>query len=109
MAREIFFKTREVVDVMPLRVEDVASVTGESEESILHKGLGSYLDREIREASVRINELKKRYDVENPSELGKKIEGGSIDEHPTWEELIEWENLEERVSRLKELAESTER
>lgn len=61
---------------MPLSVEDVASATGESEESILHKGLGSYLDRELREAGVRINELKKRYGVERPSELEEKIEGG---------------------------------
>lgn len=93
---------------MPLSVEDVASATGESEELILHKGLGSYLDRELREAGVRINELKKRYGVEDPSELEEKIEGGSVDEHPAWEELIEWENLEKRISRLKELSESTE-
>lgn len=93
---------------MPLTVEDVARVTGESEESILHKGLGSYLDREIREANIRINELKQKYGADDPSEVEKKIEEGTVEEHPTWEELIEWENLRERINRLKSLLESTQ-
>jgi len=94
--------------MMPLTVEDVASATGESEETILNKGLGSYLEREVREASVRINELKEKYGAEEPSEVEESIERGEVEGHPSWEELIEWENLRERVNRLERLLESTQ-
>ena len=38
-----------------------------------------------------------QFNVSNPKELKNKIEAGKIDEHPAWEQLIYWENLNKRV------------
>ena len=83
-------------------VERVAQVTGEDQEDVLRKGLESYIARELREASARINEIKNKHEVETVEEFENKLEEGDIEEHPAWEELIEWKNLKERKNRLQE-------
>ncbi|MDY6789287.1 MAG: hypothetical protein SVV03_04980 [Candidatus Nanohaloarchaea archaeon] len=84
-------------------LENVASTVGESEERVLEKSLESYIGREIREAELRIREIKRKYGVGKPSGLKEKIENEEIEGHPAWEELIEWENLEKRVEELESL------
>lgn len=88
---------------MAYSLEAVVEATGESEAEILRKGVESYVEREIREARVRIAELRDTYDVEDPDELETRIERGDVDEHPAWEELIEWKNLRDRIARLERL------
>lgn len=88
---------------MAYSLEEVVEATGESEAEILRKGVESYVERELRDARIRIDELQGEYDVETPSELESAIERGDVDEHPTWEELIEWENLKTRIDRLERL------
>ncbi|MEM4781612.1 MAG: hypothetical protein QXG03_08655 [Halalkalicoccus sp.] len=87
-------------------VEAVADATGDSEDAVLRKGLESYVERELREARIRINEIKTTYDVESIEELEVRIADGSEPEHPTWEEVIEWENLQDRVTALEDLSTS---
>lgn len=88
---------------MAYSLEDVVEATGESEAEILRKGVESYVERELREARVRIDELREEYEVKTPRELESAIERGDVDEHPAWEELIEWENLTTRIDRLERL------
>jgi hypothetical protein len=88
---------------MAYSLEEVVEATGESEAEILRKGVESYVDRELREARIRIDELGEQYDVKTPAELEALIEQGDIDEHPAWEDLIEWENLRTRIERLERL------
>ena len=88
---------------MAYSLESVVEATGESEEEILRKGVASYVEREIREARVRIEEIRERYDVEGPDVLETRIERGDVEEHPAWEELIEWKNLKDRIARLERL------
>jgi hypothetical protein len=82
-------------------VKDVAAVMGESEEEVVEKGVRSYVDAEIREARIRIDEIREKYGVEGVDELEEMIERGAVQEHPAWEELIEWRNLKKRIKALK--------
>lgn len=88
---------------MAYSLEEVVEATGESEAEILRKGVESYVARELREARIRIEELQERYGVETASDLESLIEAGDADEHPGWEELIEWKNLRTRIERLERL------
>lgn len=91
------------------RVKDIAEATGDDETTILRRGLESYLQQELREVSLRIDELKETYDVENPADLEASIERGEIEAHPAWEAVIEWENLETRAATLERLSNDIER
>jgi hypothetical protein len=85
------------------RVERIAEATGDDEATILRRGLQSYLQQELREVSTRMKELSGKYDVDAPAELEELIREGDVDEHPAWEEVIEWENLETRATTLERL------
>lgn len=88
-------------------IEAVAKATGDDEDAIMQKGLESYVERELREARIRINEIKTTYDAESVAELESRMADGSEPEHPTWEVVIEWENLQERIRTLENLSIST--
>ena len=83
-------------------VESVASVTGESRGDVLRKGLESYISTQLRECRARIKELRNEYQVDSLSALEEQVESGSVDEHPAWEAVIEWRNLEKRIQTLKQ-------
>ena len=67
------------------------------EEKILDESIHVFLDKELRDASAEILNIKIQFKVSNPKELKNKIEAGKIDEHPAWEQLIYWENLNKRI------------
>ncbi len=67
------------------------------EKKILDESLNVFLDAELRNASAEILKIKKQFNVSNPKELKNKIEKGKIEEHPAWEQLIFWENLNKRI------------
>jgi hypothetical protein len=88
---------------MAYSLDDIIEATGESEAEILRKGVESYVERELREARIRVEELQESYDVDTAAELELHIERGDVDEHPAWEDLIEWENLTTRIEQLERL------
>lgn len=67
------------------------------EKKILDESLNVFLDLELRNSSAEILKIKNQFNVSSPEELKNKIEKGKIDEHPAWEQLIYWENLEKRL------------
>ena len=67
------------------------------EKKILDESLNVFLDSELRNASAEILKIKKQFNVSKPVELKKKIENGKVEEHPAWEHLIYWENLNKRI------------
>ncbi len=67
------------------------------ERKILNESLNVYLDSELRNASAEILKIKKQFNVSNPKELQNKIENGKVEEHPAWEQIIYWENLNKRI------------
>ena len=68
-----------------------------SKEKIIDESLGVFLDSELRNASAEIFKIKKQFNASNTKELKNKIESGKIDEHPAWEQLIYWENLNKKI------------
>ena len=67
------------------------------EKRILDESLNVFLDAELRNASAEILKIRKQFNVSNPKELKSKIKKGKIEEHPAWEQLIFWENLNKRI------------
>ena len=67
------------------------------EQQILDQSIEVFLDKELRDASAEILKIKVQFDVSNPQELQQKIKAGQIAEHPAWEQLIYWENLNKKV------------
>ncbi len=82
-------------------IKDISRGLEISETRLLEESVESFLDRELRKAFSEIEKLKEKYLVETPTELGEKIKEGKVKEHPTWEELIEWENLEKRIEEVQ--------
>ena len=67
------------------------------EKKIIDKSLNVFLDNELRNASAEIMKIKNQFNVSSLEELKNNIEKGKIEEHPAWEQIIYWENLEKRV------------
>ncbi len=47
-----------------------------------------------------IADLQDRYGARTSAELAAQIECGEVYDHPAWEELIEWQNLEAYLERM---------
>jgi len=65
------------------------------------KGLKTFLDGELKDASLEINKFKLKYQVISPKELEQKIEKKEVAEHPGWEDAMEWENLQKKISKVR--------
>ena len=68
-----------------------------SEKRIIEQSIPAFLETELRNASADIIKIKEQFKVSTPKELKQKIELGKIDEHPAWEQLIYWENLNKKM------------
>jgi hypothetical protein len=82
-------------------LERVSKVLGVSQKELVRKGLEGLLQTQLRICSAEINEIKTRYGVKTLAELEKKIENGTTDEHPAWEDLILLESLETRIKNIR--------
>ena len=82
-------------------VERLSKVLGVPPNELVRKGLEELLEAQLRACFADIAEIKTRHEVKSAAELEKKIEKGTIDENPAWEDLIVLENLEERAKKLK--------
>ena len=59
------------------------------------------LQTQLRTRSAEVNEIKTKYNVKTAAELEKKVEKGTVEEHPAWEDLIVLENLEEEIKKIQ--------
>jgi hypothetical protein len=82
-------------------LERVSKILGVPQKELVRKGLEGLLQSQLRTCLAEINEIKTRYNVKTAPELNKKIEKGTVEEHPAWEDLILLENLEERVKGIR--------
>lgn len=69
-------------------------------EDLINNGTMAFLEKELRLAEADIADIRERYGVLSKEELEKKIKKGAIPAHPAWEDLIQWENLEEHKKRI---------
>jgi hypothetical protein len=73
------------------------------EPELERKALKTFLEAELRSVDERIMALIARYGVRQARGLEELISQRSVEEHPAWEDLIEWEGLEARREKLLEL------
>ncbi|MBI1299838.1 hypothetical protein GC175_33350 [bacterium] len=85
---------------MTLAIEAIANALTMSPEDLQRKSLLAYFERERRLADLDIADIQDRYRVQSPKELAAKIKEGTIHAHPAWEDLIEWEHLEQYTVQL---------
>ncbi len=89
-------------------IEYVSSVTAElshaiglPEDVLIHRGLISFIEKEIRLAEADIADFRDRYNVALKEELYEAIKSKKIPSHPAWEDYIVWKNKEKYISDLK--------
>lgn len=82
-------------------LEELAHSLDLEPEEVIHQSLRAFLDKEIRLALEDITLLKDRYQVERRELLEEKMKNSQIPSYPAWEDLIQWENLEAYLEKLK--------
>jgi len=88
---------------MAISATELSTVLALPEEQVIHKGLLSLVEKEMRLAEEEIATLRERYDVFSKEELYTAIETGQVAGHPAWEDYIVWKNKEEHIARLQRL------
>ncbi len=84
-----------------MQLQQISKDLNLPEEEIIEQGVRTFLDRELKNASLEMNKFKLKYGVISPQELEQKIKLQKIAEHPGWDDLMEWENLQQRVELVK--------
>jgi len=87
-------------------LEKVSKELNIDKEKLMIEGIRTYLEKEIRLSIEDIDSIKERYNVKNRDELERKIKEKKIPEHAAWEDLIQWENIDNSISRLNSLLKS---
>lgn len=84
-------------------VQEAEKILGVSAEVMVREGLKRFLLSRVEENDKVIDALKEKYGTGGYAELEEKIRDGSVPEHPTWEDIILWEELAQHNAKLKEL------
>jgi len=79
---------------------NIAKDFGVSEDKLLAECLLEYLKSKKRDCMAEKLEILSRYDVPSARELEEAIVVGKVAEHPSWEDRIVIENLEEKIKML---------
>jgi len=80
---------------------DLSNFIGLPETVLIHRGLISFIEKEIRLADADIADLMDRYNVISKEDLYDAIKLKKILSHPAWEDYIVWKNKEKYVNDLK--------
>jgi hypothetical protein len=80
---------------------ELSHVIGLPETELIHRGLISFIEKEIRLAEADIADLMDRYNVASKEDLYEAIKSKKIPSHPAWEDYIVWKNKEKYVKDLK--------
>jgi len=80
---------------------DLSHVIGLPENELIHRGLVSFIEKEIRLAEADISDFIDRYNVALKEDLYEAIKSKKIPSHPAWEDYIVWKNKEKYINDLK--------
>lgn len=80
---------------------DLSHVMGLPQYKVIHLGLISFMEKEIRLAEDDIADLLERYNVPSKESLYEMIKSRKIPSHPAWEDYITWKNKEKYIRDLK--------
>ena len=85
----------------------VAKDLGLSKDELLVGSLLEYLKSKKRDCMAEKLEILSRYrNISTSKELEEAIKNGMVVEHPSWEDLIGIENLEDKIKKLDKEIES---
>lgn len=87
-------------------LEKVSKELNIDKDKLMIEGIRTYLEKEIRLSIEDIDLIKERYSVKTMGELEIKIKEKKIPGHPAWEDLIQWENIDNSIVRLNSLLKS---
>jgi hypothetical protein len=82
-------------------IERISKTLGVTPDTLVTGGVKEYLKTMLRATKAETHELETRYQVKTPQELEEKIRQGQADEHPAWEDLIQYENLVQHTKKLE--------
>jgi len=82
-------------------IKHVSKDLGINENVLILEGVAEYIKNRIKACMRDRLEILSRYKISSLEEFEKKVNDGSIPEHPGWEDLIIVENLENSISILK--------
>jgi len=74
---------------------------GMTEETLIREGIMEYIRSRIKACMRDRLEIMSRYQVPSLDEFEKRVQDGSIPEHPGWEDLVTLENIENSIDNLK--------
>ena len=80
----------------------IADDTGISVEELTTSGIIALLREKKRKIMLERLDILDRHNINSTEQLENKIKVGDIAEHPTWEDLILLENLEEAINLIDE-------
>lgn len=86
---------------MGVSVEKIAEDLGVQLDELLTESMIAYLEKRERECQAMRLEILTKYNVFTSQELEGKIKNGEIEEHPTWEDIITLDNLEESIKEVE--------
>lgn len=81
-------------------IDEISRYVELDRESLLAQGVEAFLKERKRRLMLDRHHILTRYRVASAPELEEKIQSGKVSEHPTWEDLITLENLEEAIAKL---------
>lgn len=81
--------------------DELSHALGLPADELIHRGLISFIEKEIRLAETDIADLRDRYNVASKEELYEAIKSKKIPSHPAWEDYIVWKNKEKYIADLK--------
>jgi hypothetical protein len=88
-------------DVVSEITLELSHAIGLPETELIHKGLISFIEKEIRLVEADIADLMDRYNVASKEYLYKAIKSKKMPSHPAWEDYIIWKNKDNYIKELK--------
>lgn len=82
-------------------IDRIAIHTNIDRDVLIRDSLTSFLREKRRMILMDRLGIMSRYGVDSSLEFEKKIKEKTIPEHPSWEDLIEIENLEDRLEEIE--------
>ena len=83
-------------------IERVSKTLGLPPEKLLSGSLKEYLKSRLRSTRAEIHEIETKYNIKKPETLEEKIKQGTTPEHPAWEDLILYENLQKQAEKIQQ-------
>ena len=80
--------------------DEVTGAIGVDKDTAEKQGAFALLSQELLKVEARLARLIDKYGVPDAGALERAVSSYEVPEHPSWEDLILWEGLEEKRQKL---------